>query len=155
LTLCSPLFFFFSLAWCFKFGLFIFILQILQLAPQKKVIVGGKKKIEDADNDEGFQRALQFAVVQHNNRTNDTVRYQVLKVDSAEHQVVEGSLYTMTVILRRTNCEKEAPADGCAVQNVPGFARPRRCIFEVWSRPWLNDTQLTKEECDSVERTSE
>uniref|UniRef100_A0A3B3UEQ2 Cystatin-like n=2 Tax=Poecilia TaxID=8080 RepID=A0A3B3UEQ2_9TELE len=120
-----------------------------------QVIVGGKKKIEDADNDEGFQRALQFAVVQHNNRTNDTVLYQVLKVDSAEHQVVEGSLYTMTVILRRTNCEKEAPADGCAVQKLPGFARPRRCIFEVWSRPWLNDTQLTKEECDSVERTSE
>lgn len=29
----------------------------------------------------------------------------------------------MTVILGRTNCEKEAPADDCAVHKEPGFAK--------------------------------
>lgn len=52
-----------------------------------QMIAGGLQKIENAENDEGFQRALQFAVVQHNNGTNDTVLYQVLKVVSAERQV--------------------------------------------------------------------
>lgn len=52
-----------------------------------QMMAGGLHKIENADNDEEFQRALQFAVVQHNNGTNDTVLYQVLKVVSAESQV--------------------------------------------------------------------
>ncbi|KAM4730114.1 cystatin-like [Anableps anableps] len=118
-------------------------------------MAGGINKIEDADNDEGFQRALKFAVVQYNNGTNDTVLHQVLKVVSAEHQVVEGSKHIMTVLLGRTNCEKEAPAENCGVYKEPGHARPHRCKFEVWSRPWLNDTRLTKNECDSIERTTE
>ncbi|XP_043993200.1 cystatin-like [Gambusia affinis] len=115
-----------------------------------QMIAGGLQKIENAENDEGFQRALQFAVVQHNNGTNDTVLYQVLKVVSAERQVVAGTSYTMTVILGRTNCEKEAPANNCTVHKEPGFAQPYQCKFRVWSRPWLNDTQLTKEECGEL-----
>lgn len=30
--------------------------------------------------------------------------------------------------------------------------QPYQCTFNVWSRPWLNDTRLTKEECDSIQR---
>uniref|UniRef100_A0A3B3VN01 Cystatin-like n=1 Tax=Poecilia latipinna TaxID=48699 RepID=A0A3B3VN01_9TELE len=120
-----------------------------------QMMAGGLHKIEDADNDEGFQRALQFAVVQHNNGTNDTVLYQVLKVVSAERQVVAGTNYVITVILGRTNCEKEAPVDGCAIHKQPGFARPYQCKFNVWSRPWLNDTRLTKEECGNIEPESQ
>ncbi|PWA25619.1 hypothetical protein CCH79_00001481, partial [Gambusia affinis] len=112
---------------------------------------GGINKIEDAENDEMFQTALKFAVVQHNNGTNDTVLYQVVKVVSAEVQVVGGLKYIMTVILGRTNCEKEAPADNCGINNEPGFAQHLRCKFEVWSRPWLNDTQLILAKCDSIE----
>lgn len=52
-----------------------------------QTLIGGIQKIKDADNDERFQRALQFAVVQHNNGTNDTALHQVLKVVSAGHQV--------------------------------------------------------------------
>uniref|UniRef100_A0A3B5LRI2 Cystatin domain-containing protein n=1 Tax=Xiphophorus couchianus TaxID=32473 RepID=A0A3B5LRI2_9TELE len=118
------------------------------------MMAGGLHKIKNADNDEGFQRALQFAVVQHNNGTNDTVLYQVLKVVSAESQVVAGVNYIMTVILGRTNCEKEAPGDNCAVHKEPGFAKPYQCKFKVWSRPWLNDIQLTNEECSGTELTS-
>uniref|UniRef100_A0A3B5LK09 Cystatin domain-containing protein n=1 Tax=Xiphophorus couchianus TaxID=32473 RepID=A0A3B5LK09_9TELE len=104
-------------------------------------IPGGINKIEDAENDEMFQTALKFAVVQHNNGTNDTVLYQVVKVVSAEVQVVAGFKHIMTVILGRTNCEKEAPH--------------HRCKFEVWSRSWLNDTQLISDKCDSIERATE
>ncbi|KAM4730240.1 cystatin-C-like [Anableps anableps] len=118
-------------------------------------IPGGINKIEDADNDEEFQRALKFAVVQHNNGTNDTVLHQVLKVVSAAHQVVEGSKHIMTVLLGRTNCEKEAPAENCGVYKEPAHAQPYQCEFEVWSRPWLNDTQLIKEECGCIEHTTE
>ncbi|MEQ2258324.1 hypothetical protein XENORESO_001674, partial [Xenotaenia resolanae] len=49
-------------------------------------MAGGISKIEDADNDEEFQRVLQFAVIQHNNGTNDTVLHQVTKVLLAESQ---------------------------------------------------------------------
>uniref|UniRef100_A0A3B5LK46 Cystatin domain-containing protein n=2 Tax=Xiphophorus couchianus TaxID=32473 RepID=A0A3B5LK46_9TELE len=118
-------------------------------------IPGGINKIEDAENDEMFQTALKFAVVQHNNGTNDTVLYQVVKVVSAEVQVVAGFKHIMTVILGRTNCEKEAPADNCGIHKEPGFARHHRCKFEVWSRSWLNDTQLISDKCDSIERATE
>ncbi|KAM4600263.1 cystatin-like [Fundulus diaphanus] len=110
---------------------------------------GGVKKIEDAGNDEGFQRALQFAVAQYNNKTNDMNIRQVTKVVSVERQVVAGLKYIMIVILARTNCEKRGPAENCTVHNEPEQAKPYQCIFSVWSRPWLNDTQLTNEECFS------
>ncbi|MED6258127.1 hypothetical protein ATANTOWER_003273, partial [Ataeniobius toweri] len=74
-------------------------------------MAGGISKIEYADNDEEFQRALQFAVIQHNNGTNDTVLRQVTKVLLAESQVVAGTNYIMTVILARTSCEKEGQAE--------------------------------------------
>ncbi|XP_047208019.1 cystatin-C-like isoform X2 [Girardinichthys multiradiatus] len=102
-------------------------------------MAGGISKIEDADNDEEFQRALQFAVIQHNG-TNDTVLHQVTKV-------VAGTNYIITVILVRTSCEKEGQAENCTIHKEPEHAQPYQCTFTVWSRPWLNKTQLTKEEC--------
>ncbi|XP_047208073.1 cystatin-like [Girardinichthys multiradiatus] len=110
-------------------------------------MAGGINKIEDADNDKGFQRALQFAVIQHNNGTNDTVLRQVIEVVSAKSQVVAGTNYIMTVILARTSCEKEGQAENCTIHKEPEHAQPYQCTFTVWSRPWLNKTQLTKEEC--------
>lgn len=32
--------------------------------------------------------------------------------------------------------------------------QPYQCKFKVWSRPWLNDIQLTHEECSGTELTS-
>ncbi|XP_038162782.1 cystatin-like [Cyprinodon tularosa] len=112
---------------------------------------GGIFKIEDADNNEGFQRALKFAVAQHNNRTNDTAIRQVTKVVSAGSQVVSGMKYIMTVNLARTNCEKGGSEENCAVHKEPEHAQPYQCHFDVWSQPWLNNTQLTKEECSTLE----
>ncbi|KAK5612295.1 hypothetical protein CRENBAI_016283 [Crenichthys baileyi] len=118
-------------------------------------MLGGINKIEDADNDEGFQRALQFAVIQHNNGTNDTVLREVIEVVSAKSQVVAGTKYIMTVILVRTSCEKEGPAENCTIHKEPEHAQPYQCTFTVWSRPWLNKTQLTKEECLNAQPASE
>ncbi|MEQ2234970.1 hypothetical protein ILYODFUR_036873, partial [Ilyodon furcidens] len=86
-------------------------------------MAGGISKIEDADNDEEFQRVLQFAVIQHNNGTNDTVLHQVTKVLLAESQVVAGTNYIMTVILARTSCEKEGQAENCTIHKEPKHAQ--------------------------------
>ncbi|XP_012714745.2 cystatin [Fundulus heteroclitus] len=133
---------------------FLFSGALLGFAVSQKLL-GGLEKIEDAGNDEGFQRALQFAVVQHNNRTNDTHIRQVTKVVSAESQVVAGTRYIMTVILARTGCEKGQPAGNCTVHNEPQQAQPYQCTFSVWSRPWLSDTRLTDEKCTSDQPASE
>ncbi|KAK6301439.1 hypothetical protein J4Q44_G00274920 [Coregonus suidteri] len=102
--------------------------------------------VTDADmNDRETRDALQFAVVEYNKGTNDLYVRQVAKVIKAQQQVVAGMKYIFTVQMARTPCKKGGVAKVCAVHKDPAAAY--QCIFEVWSRPWLNAILLTKNEC--------
>ncbi|XP_045925989.1 cystatin C (amyloid angiopathy and cerebral hemorrhage) [Micropterus dolomieu] len=108
-------------------------------------LVGG---FQDTDvNDEGLRNALNFAVVQHNRGNNDMYLSQVAEVVKVQRQVVAGSKYIITVRMAKTPCRKDSANEVCAIHEDPAQARPYECTFEVWSRPWLNDIRLLKEEC--------
>ncbi|NP_001290767.1 cystatin C (amyloid angiopathy and cerebral hemorrhage) precursor [Esox lucius] len=116
---------------------------ILTVASEK--MVGAPS---DADmNDQGLKNALQFAVVEHNKRTNDMYIRQVASVVKAQKQVVAGIKYIFTVNMGRTPCKKSGAETNCSVHEDPGMAATYRCTFEVWSRPWMSDIQLLKNDC--------
>jgi len=103
----------------------------------------------DADiNSEGVQKALQFAVVQHNQGSNDMYLSQVHRVLKVQTQVVAGLKYYITVEMGKTPCRKGGTEKVCAVHEDLQLAKPFQCTFEVWSRPWLNEIQMTKQTCD-------
>ncbi|CAB1313032.1 unnamed protein product [Coregonus sp. 'balchen'] len=98
-------------------------------------------------NEEGMRDALQFAVVEHNKKTNDMFVRQVAEVVKAQRQVVSGIKYIFTVQMARTPCRKGGVEKVCSVHKDPEMAAPYQCTFEVWSRPWLSEIQMVKNQC--------
>ncbi|KAI4883455.1 hypothetical protein NFI96_024844 [Prochilodus magdalenae] len=102
----------------------------------------------DADiSEEGVRDALQFAVAQHNQASNDMYVSQVSRVIRVQKQVVSGIKYIFTVELARTSCRKGGVEEVCTVGSEPSFAATKECTFAVWSQPWLNSTKLVKNTC--------
>ncbi|KAM9727359.1 cystatin C (amyloid angiopathy and cerebral hemorrhage) [Menidia menidia] len=104
--------------------------------------------LSDANaNDEGVRNALNFAVAQHNTRSNDMYRHDVMEVVKAQTQVVAGVKYVITVKMVKTGCRKNSANEQCTSQTSPSKTQPYQCTFTVWSRPWLNDIRLLDTAC--------
>ncbi|XP_070833668.1 cystatin C (amyloid angiopathy and cerebral hemorrhage) [Chaetodon trifascialis] len=108
-------------------------------------LVGGFQDIDV--NDEGAQNALNFAVAFHNRGSNDMYLSKVAEVVKVQRQVVSGLKYIITVKMGKTPCRKTDASEVCAIHEDPEKARVYQCTFTVWSRLWLNDIRVQKQEC--------
>lgn len=111
----------------------------------KKSLVGAPQEIDVNDN-EGAKDALTYAVYHHNLNSTSNFQSAVSKVLKAQSQVVEGVLYTFTVIMAKTNCTSNSVNEVCTIPQGPEDAQTCMCKFTVWSRPWLNST-IVNEAC--------
>ncbi|POI31868.1 hypothetical protein CIB84_004381 [Bambusicola thoracicus] len=76
------------------------------------------------ENDEGLQRALQFAMAEYNRASNDKYTSQVVRILSAERQLVSGIKYSMRVEIGRTTCPKSsADLQSCKFHDEPEMAK--------------------------------
>ncbi|XP_017268202.1 cystatin isoform X3 [Kryptolebias marmoratus] len=107
-------------------------------------LVGGKMDI-DAD-DEGLQDALNLAVAEYNNNSNNLFYFKNMEVVKAQSQVVSGIKYFIKAKMGKTTCKKNSPNQHCPFQANTG--KPHICEFVVWSRPWLQDIQLLENTCN-------
>uniref|UniRef100_A0A3Q2Y9J5 Cystatin domain-containing protein n=1 Tax=Hippocampus comes TaxID=109280 RepID=A0A3Q2Y9J5_HIPCM len=74
-------------------------------------LVGG---LTDVDvNEEGVQNALNFAISQHNLKTEDPFLRVKTGVVGVKKQIVSGIKYVITVNMTKTNCMKDAPNEQC------------------------------------------
>ncbi|XP_071337311.1 cystatin C (amyloid angiopathy and cerebral hemorrhage) [Trachinotus anak] len=108
-------------------------------------LVGGARDIDS--NEQGAQEALNFAVVEHNKKTNDLFLRKVAEVVKVQRQVVAGSKYIITVKMAKTTCRKGGADEACDFHQDPALAQPYECTFTVWSRPWIDDIRLLSEKC--------
>ncbi|XP_024152582.1 cystatin-C [Oryzias melastigma] len=124
----------------------VFLFLAATFAIGTGVMVGG---VSDGDiNDEGAKKALNFAVDQHNSRTNDMYLRQVAEVVKVQKQVVAGIKYIITVKMARTLCRKNGTGEECTIPEDPAQAQPYQCKFGVWSRPWLKEMTVVEEKCN-------
>ncbi|XP_023651995.1 cystatin-like [Paramormyrops kingsleyae] len=93
-------------------------------------------------NDPEVKKALRWAVSEYNKQSNDAYLRGVSKVVKVQKQVVSGMKYIFTVVLGSTTCKKGRVCEAGSNQ-----AKPYICTFEVWSQPWLKNTQLVKNDC--------
>ncbi|MBN3309325.1 CYT protein, partial [Amia calva] len=124
------------------------LLAALCVIADAGVAFSGPGGITPADvSDPGVQDALRFAVSQYNKARKDMFASKVMNVVDAMKQVVAGSEYYFTVEMGRTSCRKGSVTDLelCPLHKVSWV---RTCTFEVWSRPWVPDTRLTKKTCN-------
>ncbi|KAM8738835.1 cystatin-C-like [Acanthopagrus schlegelii] len=116
------------------------------LAVGSGTALGGLRDIDV--NDADARDALNFAVDQHNKRSNDLCPHQVEEVERVQSQVVAGMKYIITVRMVRTPCRKVCASDDvCAIQEDAAKAQIFQCEFTVWSRPWLQEISLLEEKC--------
>ncbi|XP_040468033.1 cystatin-like [Falco naumanni] len=111
-------------------------------------LVGAPVDIADTGNDEGLQRALQFAMAEYNKASNDMYSSRVVRVLSAQRQIVSGIKYLMKVEIGRTTCPKPAAdLQSCAFHDAPEMAMHTVCNFTVYVVPWLNEIKLLSTSC--------
>uniref|UniRef100_A0A8C6W8R5 Cystatin C n=1 Tax=Nannospalax galili TaxID=1026970 RepID=A0A8C6W8R5_NANGA len=125
---------------------------LLLLLTVLAMVLAGKRKLgglEEADvNEEGVQRAVDFAVSEYNKASNDAYHSRAIQVLSARKQIVAGINYYVEVELGRTTCTKSQPnlAD-CPFHDQPHLMRKALCSFQIYSVPWKGTHSLTKSSC--------
>ncbi|NXC23755.1 CYT protein, partial [Campylorhamphus procurvoides] len=111
-------------------------------------LLGAPETIENPENDEGLQRALQFAMTAYNRASNDMYSSRVVRILSAKRQIVAGVKYIMEVEIARTTCTKPAAdLQHCALHEEPQMAKHTICNFVVLNVPWRNQIQLLDSKC--------
>ncbi|NWV87842.1 CYT protein, partial [Machaerirhynchus nigripectus] len=111
-------------------------------------LLGGLQTIQDPENNEGLQRALQFAMTAYNRASNDMYSSRVVRIISAKRQIVAGVKYIMEVEIARTTCTKPATdIQHCAFHEEPHMAKHTICKFEVLNVPWRNQVELLASKC--------
>ncbi|XP_028676408.1 cystatin-like [Erpetoichthys calabaricus] len=95
---------------------------------------------------------LDFAVSEHNKKSNDMYFHKVSRIVSAHTQVVAGLKYYIEAEIERTTCKKgsgmvENTLDECATHDNPELSKKLTCTFEIWTRPWIPLITLEKEKC--------
>ncbi|XP_066505370.1 cystatin-like [Hoplias malabaricus] len=79
--------------------------------------------------------------------------YKILKILSAQTQVVAGINYYLDVELVRTRCRKTVP--GWLLQSCPldGSQKTLHCIFVVYDIPWQHTMRLTTLKCLPINKS--
>ncbi|TFK12085.1 small nuclear ribonucleoprotein F-like [Platysternon megacephalum] len=103
-------------------------------------------------SDPGVQEAVRFAVEAYNQASNSLHYSRAERVLRACSQVVAGIKYYLTVQLVTTQCQKNGAGLGnkdISTCPLPPASEQQKllCEFQVWSRPWLNETQLLFQNC--------
>nr|P08935.1 RecName: Full=Cystatin [Bitis arietans] len=111
-------------------------------------IPGGLSPRDVTDPD--VQEAAAFAVEKYNAGSKNDYYFKERRVVEAQSQVVSGVKYYLMMELLKTTCKKTVgrPKGYQEIQNcnLPPENQQEEitCRFEVWSRPWLPSTSLTK-----------
>ncbi|XP_028664815.1 cystatin-like [Erpetoichthys calabaricus] len=119
-------------------------------SPTSEPLAGGINDIDPAN--EGVQTAVSFAISEHNKVSDDIFAYKLIKIISAKYQVVSGLIYIIEATIGRTTCEKKDLSDQnsinkCPLQNGPRNAKTYTCTFKIWTRAWIQSTQLLMNVC--------
>ncbi|XP_019355219.2 cystatin [Alligator mississippiensis] len=109
-------------------------------------VPGGIQNIPVTDPE--VRAATIVAVGAFNQDSDSPFVFRAEKVISAQSQVVEGFMYYLTVELEKTLCRKGEAQDPQACPLAPADQQQGLiCKFQVWSRPWLSDTQVMSQSC--------
>ncbi|KAM3929966.1 cystatin-like [Leptodactylus fuscus] len=124
------------------------VLVCLSVFTQAMTLLGG---LEDADvNSTLVKQAVSCALYEYNKASNDMYHTGVVKVHSAQKQIVSGIKVFLDVDIGRTQCKKPiTDASGCKLHPDPNVAQIFACHFEVTQTPWKNkgECSVLKSNC--------
>nr|CAD7440070.1 unnamed protein product [Timema bartmani] len=109
----------------------------LPITRQRRSLLGGKTPIDV--NDPKVKTVAAFALTKLDLTDSFPNSQPHVKIVAASKQVVQGSLYHLTL---------ELVEGGSSNENVATHV----CNVSVWDRPWLNKTELTNSSCSPVQQ---
>nr|XP_033792291.1 cystatin-like [Geotrypetes seraphini] len=108
-------------------------------------IPGGPINIDP--NTPEVQEAARYALTVYNQKSENANLYKIVKIQSAQSQVVAGVKYTMVVEMGLTQCKKGSTdnAASCSLLNTSG--QTLVCTFVVLEQAWINVRSLLDSSC--------
>ncbi|XP_078086288.1 cystatin-like [Mustelus asterias] len=93
------------------------------------------------------QKVAHFAISEYNKLSNDMYTNKVLRIVSAQQQLVAGINYILQVEVGRTRCRKESVdnLESCELHETP---QKKLCHFVVHSIPWEEEISMTRMTCN-------
>ncbi|XP_048391487.1 cystatin-like [Stegostoma tigrinum] len=106
-----------------------------------KHLLGAPVRVSSDDPE--VQKAVHFALTEYNKASDDMFASKVMRILSAERQIVSGVKYILEVELGRTQCKQGEFHD---LETCDFSAPPHKtlCKFEVISVAWTEETSLSK-----------
>ncbi|XP_040283338.1 cystatin-like [Bufo bufo] len=94
-------------------------------------------------------KAATFAVSEYNQLPNEVYDYKLVKILSAETQVVAGIIYVLNVEIGRTDCKRASTGEksSCDIIRDSKLAKTLLCEFAVLEVPWENVESLLSSYC--------
>ncbi|XP_024153375.1 cystatin [Oryzias melastigma] len=98
-------------------------------------------------NDPDVQKALQVAMDEYNRNSPDNHLFKVVTVLRVQKKMVEGYMYTLTVIIAKTSCRKGRRHGRCHILLNPQRAEFHRCKFVVLNGGFVPQWTLLEQRC--------
>lgn len=123
----------------------------VQEKQEKRRLLGASSPVDVSDP--YVQEVAGSSLAELNRRSNSLYRRELIRILSAEVQVVAGRLIHLKMEIGHSTCKKETENDSgdCSVRTDLGS---QICDIKVWDRPWLKDRQIDKISCSpaSIQR---
>uniref|UniRef100_H3AKB0 Cathepsin F n=1 Tax=Latimeria chalumnae TaxID=7897 RepID=H3AKB0_LATCH len=115
--------------------------------PAAGTLLGAPQQVSTSDP--AVLKAAAFAQQRYNLGSNGVFLSKVLRIVSAQKQVVEGIKYILEVEMGDTVCKKgiTSELESCDLHPDPNVFTKLRCLFVIWDCSWKNKTILVKQEC--------
>ncbi|XP_029452836.1 cystatin-like [Rhinatrema bivittatum] len=100
-------------------------------------------------NNPDVQKAASFAVNTYNEKSGNEYLFRVIKVLSAESQIVAGVKYILDVEIGKTQCKTGSTdnAASCPFFDTAGQTETFLCHFEILEQAWLNKQTVLESSC--------
>uniref|UniRef100_A0A1E1WVT6 Putative cathepsin F-like protein n=1 Tax=Tityus obscurus TaxID=1221240 RepID=A0A1E1WVT6_TITOB len=110
--------------------------------------VGEWEKVPTSDN---VRILALFGAKRINLGINSVFHHKLIRVLSAERQVVAGYNYKINITIQETECKKARHSFEAAQKcNLLPSKSPKVCQVVVYQRPWLNETKVTSFACSEA-----
>ncbi|XP_063775868.1 cystatin-2-like [Pseudophryne corroboree] len=125
---------------------FSVVVALSVLSVSSEILVGAPERDNPSDPD--VIKAAAFAVNGFNQKSSEDYIYKLVKIVSAETQVVAGVRYILNVEIGKTQCKKsESDTHSCAFIQDPKLAQTLLCTFSVLEVPWEDLESLETSSC--------
>ncbi|XP_073528605.1 cystatin-like isoform X2 [Phyllobates terribilis] len=128
-------------------GTALVALSLLSVCVYGDMLVGGLQQEDPSDPE--VVKAATFAVSGFNKLSNAEYIYKLMKIVSAESQIVAGIRYVLNVEIGETACKRVSTSEtgSCDLFQDPTPAKTLLCTFTVLDVPWENEESLLSSSC--------